>query len=60
MKEGRREDQVMAENEGKGVEANTRYKETIKDRKRRDDAWMREALLKWQSPPVRRTGEKNG
>ena len=61
MKEGRREGQVMAENEGKGVETNTRYKEMIKERKRReDDAWMREALLKWRSPPVRWTGEKNG
>ena len=61
MKEGRREGQVMAENEGKGVETNTWYKKTIKDRNRReDDAWMKEALLKWRSPPVRRTGEKNG
>jgi len=37
MKEGRREGQVMAENEGKEVEANTWYKETIKDRNRRED-----------------------
>ena len=42
MKEGRREGQVMAENEGKGVETNTWYKETIKERNRReDDAWMK-------------------
>ena len=61
MKEGRKEGQVMAENEGKGDETNTRYKETIKARNRReDDAWIREALLKWRSPPVRRTGKKNG
>ena len=51
----------MAKNEGNGVEANTRHKETIKERNRReDDAWIREALLKGRSPPVRRTGEKNG
>ena len=61
MKEGRREGQVMAENEGKGVETNTWCKETIKERNRReDDAWIREALLKGRSPPVRWTGEKNG
>ena len=51
----------MAVNEGRVVETNTTHNETIKERNRReDDAWIKEALLKWRSPPVRRTGEKNG